>query len=61
VTGAVAGVAAGYAYRTTRPAPADQVALEHSAAGLLPPVPFHGKYQAGILPAPPVRSSSTEI
>jgi deferrochelatase/peroxidase EfeB len=52
VTGAVAGAAGGYAYRATRPAPASQVALEHDAAGLLPPVPFHGKYQAGILPPP---------
>jgi deferrochelatase/peroxidase EfeB len=50
VTGVVAGAAGGYAYRATRPAPAGQVALEHDAAGLLPPVPFHGKYQAGILP-----------
>jgi len=48
--GAVAGVAGGYAYRTTRPASADQIALENSAAGLAPPVPFHGRYQAGILP-----------
>ena len=50
VAGAVAGVAGGYAYRTTRPASADQIALENSAAGLAPPVPFHGRYQAGILP-----------
>jgi len=48
--GAAAGVAGGYAYRTTRPVSADQVALENSAAGVLPPVPFHGRYQAGILP-----------
>ena len=52
VTGAVAGVAAGYAYRATQPAPASQVALENAEAGLLPAVPFHGKYQAGILPQP---------
>ena len=50
--GAVAGVAGGYAYRTTRPAPATEVALENAQAGLLPPVPFEGKYQAGILPQP---------
>jgi deferrochelatase/peroxidase EfeB len=50
--GAVAGVAGGYAYRTTRPAPASEVALENAQAGLLPPVPFEGKYQAGILPQP---------
>jgi deferrochelatase/peroxidase EfeB len=52
VTGVVAGAAGGYAYRTTRPAPASQTALENAEAGVLPPVPFHGKYQAGILPAP---------
>jgi deferrochelatase/peroxidase EfeB len=48
--GAVAGVAGGYAYRATRPAPASDLALENAQAGLLPPVPFEGKYQAGILP-----------
>ena len=48
--GAVGGAAAGYAYRATRPAPASQQALEHAQAGVLPPVPFHGRYQAGILP-----------
>ena len=52
VTGAVAGAAAGYAYGATRPAPASQVALENTEAGLLAPVPFHGRYQAGILPQP---------
>ena len=50
--GAVAGVAGGYAYRASRPAPASQVALEAATAGSLPPVPFYGKYQAGILPPP---------
>ncbi len=50
--GAAAGVAGGYAYRATRAAPASEVALENSQAGLLPPVPFEGKYQAGILPQP---------
>jgi deferrochelatase/peroxidase EfeB len=50
VAGAVAGAAGGYAYRTTRPAPADQEALENAEAGVLPAVPFHGTYQAGILP-----------
>src|SRR5580693_864332 len=49
--GAVAGVAGGYAYRASRPVPAGQVALENAQAGVLPPVPFHGRYQAGILPA----------
>ena len=48
--GAVGGAAAGYAYRATQPAPASQQALERAQAGVLPPVPFHGRYQAGILP-----------
>jgi deferrochelatase/peroxidase EfeB len=52
VTGVVAGAAGGYAYRATRPAPASQTALENTEAGTAPPVPFHGKYQAGILPQP---------
>jgi deferrochelatase/peroxidase EfeB len=53
VTGVVVGAAGGYAYRATRPAPASgQAAQENAEAGLLPPVPFHGKYQAGILPQP---------
>jgi deferrochelatase/peroxidase EfeB len=50
--GAVAGAAGGYAYRAARPVPPSQIALENSEAGLLPPAPFEGKYQAGILPAP---------
>jgi deferrochelatase/peroxidase EfeB len=50
--GAVAGVTGGYAYRATRAAPASEVALENAQAGLLPPMPFEGKYQAGILPQP---------
>jgi deferrochelatase/peroxidase EfeB len=50
--GAVAGAAAGYAYRPARPVPAGQVALQNAEAGLAPQVPFHGRYQAGILPAP---------
>jgi len=48
--GAVAGAAGGYAYRATRPASASQRALDNAEAGVLPPVPFHGKYQAGVLP-----------
>ena len=48
--GVVAGAAGGYAYRATRPAPASQRELENAQAGVLPPVPFHGTYQAGILP-----------
>jgi deferrochelatase/peroxidase EfeB len=50
--GAVAGAAGGYAYRARRPAPPSEVALENAQAGLLPPVSFHGQYQAGILPQP---------
>jgi deferrochelatase/peroxidase EfeB len=57
VTGAVAGVAAGYTYRATRPAPASEAALQDSDAGLLPPVPFHGRHQAGILPRPQRRTA----
>ena len=48
----MAGAAGGFAYRATRPAPASQIALENSEVGLLPPVPFHGWHQAGILPQP---------
>jgi deferrochelatase/peroxidase EfeB len=50
--GTVGAVAGGYAYRATRAAPASETALENAQAGLLPPVPFEGKYQAGILPQP---------
>jgi deferrochelatase/peroxidase EfeB len=51
--GVVAGGAAGgYAYRASRPAPASQVAVDDAMAGSLPPVPFYGKHQAGILPQP---------
>ena len=46
------GAAAGYAYRATRPARASQQTLEHAQAGVLPPAPFHGPHQAGILPQP---------
>ena len=51
VAGGVAGGFAGYAYRGT---PADPAAAANAAVvqGRLPAVPFHGKYQAGILPAP---------
>jgi deferrochelatase/peroxidase EfeB len=55
LTGVVAGAAGGYAYRDSRspgPAPASQAALTDSADGLAPAVPFHGRYQAGILPEP---------
>jgi deferrochelatase/peroxidase EfeB len=49
VAGGVGAGFAGDAYASTRPDPglaADSAALN----GLLPAVPFHGKYQAGILP-----------
>jgi deferrochelatase/peroxidase EfeB len=53
VAGAAAGgAAAGYAYRASRPDPADQAAALAAETGRLPAVPFHGRYQAGILPAP---------
>jgi len=52
IAGGAAGAAAGYAYRGgTRADPAD-AANEAAVNGLLPAVPFHGKYQAGILPKP---------
>jgi deferrochelatase/peroxidase EfeB len=51
VAGGAAGAAAGYASRSTPP---DLAAASNEAAlqGRLAAVPFHGKYQAGILPAP---------
>jgi deferrochelatase/peroxidase EfeB len=48
VAGGVAGAAGGYAYRASRPQPAP--AGEALTSGTLPAVPFHGQYQAGILP-----------
>ena len=56
VAGGAAGAASGYAFRASRPDPAlaaDTVALQ----GRLPAVPFHGRYQAGILPAPQPRTA----
>ena len=55
--GVVAGAAGGYAYRSARAdaaADADPAAAANLAElqGRLPAVPFHGKHQAGILPAP---------
>jgi len=49
---AAAGIAAGYAYRDSQPGPATSAGLTSMVTGTLPAVPFHGKYQAGILPAP---------
>jgi deferrochelatase/peroxidase EfeB len=51
VAGGIAGTAGGYAYAAGRPDPAtaaDATVIQ----GRLPAVPFHGGYQAGILPAP---------
>jgi deferrochelatase/peroxidase EfeB len=56
VAGGAAGAASGFAYRSSRPDPAlaaDAVALQ----GRLPAVPFHGRYQAGILPDPQHRTA----
>jgi len=60
--GVVAGAAGGYAYRSARADTAD--AADPAAAatlaelqGRLPPVPFHGKHQAGILPKPKAASA----
>src|SRR6201992_499345 len=52
VAGAAPGAVGGYAYRSPRPTPMTQVAADQAAAGRLPAVPFHGRYQAGILPDP---------
>jgi len=48
------GVAGGFAGYESRGAPADPAAVANAAAaaGRLPAVPFHGRYQAGILPGP---------
>jgi deferrochelatase/peroxidase EfeB len=52
LAGGAAGAAAGYAYRSAPADPADPAAAANAAVagGRLPAVPFHGKYQAGILP-----------
>ena len=51
VAGGVAGAATGSAYAASGPGP-QAATNEAIAAGLLPPVPFHGQHQAGILPKP---------
>jgi deferrochelatase/peroxidase EfeB len=51
VAGGAAGAAAGYFSRSTPPSPG-AAANEAAMTGRLPAVPFHGKYQAGILPGP---------
>jgi deferrochelatase/peroxidase EfeB len=52
VAGGALGAAGGYAYRASQPTPKTQVAADQAAAGRLPAVSFHGRYQAGILPDP---------
>jgi deferrochelatase/peroxidase EfeB len=51
VAGGAAGAAAGYFSRGTAADPA-AAANETAVTGRLAAVPFHGKYQAGILPGP---------
>jgi deferrochelatase/peroxidase EfeB len=51
VAGGVGGAAGGYAYRASRPDP-QAAANEAIVQGVRPAVPFHGEYQAGILPDP---------
>ena len=51
VAGGAAGAAAGYFSRGT-PVEQGTSANEAAVTGPLPAVPFHGKHQAGILPAP---------
>jgi deferrochelatase/peroxidase EfeB len=50
IAGGAGGAAAGYAYRGDAQNPA-AVADATAITGRLPAVPFHGRYQAGILPA----------
>jgi deferrochelatase/peroxidase EfeB len=56
VAGGAAGAAAGYYGRSTPAGPA-ALANEAAVTGRLPAVPFHGRYQAGILP-PPSRATA---
>jgi deferrochelatase/peroxidase EfeB len=53
VAGAAVGAGAGYAYRSSRAASPGQTLNAEMLAGRLPAVPFHGRYQAGIMPKPP--------
>jgi deferrochelatase/peroxidase EfeB len=52
VAGVALGGVGGYALRGSQPTPKTQVAADQAAEGRLPAVPFHGRYQAGILPSP---------
>src|SRR5579875_1509870 len=56
VAGGVAGMAGGHARAASPPSP-DADADAAIAAGRLPAVPFHGRYQAGILPPPQRRTA----
>jgi deferrochelatase/peroxidase EfeB len=51
VVGGAAGATAGYFAKSTPP-DLSAVANEAAVTGRLPAVPFHGQYQAGILPVP---------
>jgi len=52
IAGGAGGAAAGYAYRGSRPAPVAVTEAADLVTGRLPAVPFHGRYQSGILPDP---------
>ena len=52
VAGAAAGAGAGYAYSSSQAAPPGQLFDANMVEGRLPAVPFHGRYQAGILAKP---------
>ncbi len=52
VAGVALGGVGGYALRASQPTPKAQLAADAAEAGRLPAVPFHGRYQAGILPEP---------
>jgi deferrochelatase/peroxidase EfeB len=58
--GVVAGGAAGYALRASQPDPA-MAAGTASLEGRLPAVPFHGRYQAGIVPPPQRQTAVTSF
>ncbi len=61
--GGAGGIAAGYAYRSSRPVPGADAAALAAAEGRLPPVAFQGSHQAGILrpPAPQTAVVSFDI
>ena len=57
--GLVAGTAGGYAVGASRSAPGGLGLAEDGWAGQLPAVPFHGRYQPGILAKPSRRTIVT--